>query len=188
MNVLVTGAAGFAGRHLLEYLLARDGSTRIVGLTRNGPPEDADSRVVWRSADITDAAATREAVRSGRPDVIYHLAGLAATTGNQEELFRANVQGTVHVLDAAARALGNSARALARRQTFAGTSPIEHDAELKAFLADLGVVSATMKSLRQSAVSAQAGDVLVELDDICLRLERAVAEISASMAEGQGAP
>lgn len=56
--------------------------------------------------DVTDAAAVRAAVCEARPDVVYHLAGLAhvgSSWDEPEEYFRVNAAGTLALLEAARR-------------------------------------------------------------------------------------
>ena len=74
--VLVTGAAGFAGSHLLDVLLARD--CRVVGLRRPGIGADVQARyrrVEWLEIELLDRDVVRHALADIAPDVIYHLAG-----------------------------------------------------------------------------------------------------------------
>ncbi|MBI2300814.1 MAG: GDP-mannose 4,6-dehydratase [Armatimonadetes bacterium] len=100
MRVLVTGAAGFAGGHLCELLLLR--GDRVAGVTRGAP--GGSSGVHWLSADLADAAATARAVAEAQPEVIYHLAGAAAThTAAQDPVgtLRDNVLATASILQAA---------------------------------------------------------------------------------------
>lgn len=58
-RVLVTGAGGFVGRHLVDALRAR--GDHVVGLTR-------------RDVDLTDRLALERAVRAADPDVCFCLA------------------------------------------------------------------------------------------------------------------
>jgi GDP-4-dehydro-6-deoxy-D-mannose reductase len=78
-SVLVTGAAGFAGGHLLS-LLRQDGP--VEGWYRPGVPPPATAPgpaegVSWRAVDLRDARAVDDGVRDLQPAAIYHLAGAA---------------------------------------------------------------------------------------------------------------
>ena len=101
MNVLVTGATGFVGGHLVEALL-RAGDT-VTALARN--PEKARG-LASRGVRIAPGDLTRiEAIRSaveGR-DVIYHVAGLVAAR-NEAEFLSVNRDGTLRIVEAAADA------------------------------------------------------------------------------------
>jgi GDP-4-dehydro-6-deoxy-D-mannose reductase len=99
---LVTGAAGFAGGHLLD-LLAAD-QVAVVGWHRPGghaPREVPDVR--WQGVDLLDRDAVRAAIRSIRPGVVYHCAG-AAHVGQSWDTtaatLRVNVLGTHHLVEA----------------------------------------------------------------------------------------
>jgi GDP-4-dehydro-6-deoxy-D-mannose reductase len=127
---LVTGAAGFAGGHLLD-LLAGDGAA-VVAWRRpggtidsrdreppaGGPPQP-DSRadrahVSWQAVDLLDGDAVRSALGKIRPDVVYHCAGAAhvgRSWSSTESTFAINVRGTHHLIEGL-RALGLRARVL----------------------------------------------------------------------------
>jgi len=95
VKVLITGAAGFVGRHLTSHLEAS--GDEVIGADRFG----ADG------VDITDAAAVAQLISRVKPDAIYHLAGWADVGGSWKapvEAFRANAEGTLNVLSAAADA------------------------------------------------------------------------------------
>lgn len=92
-RVLVTGAAGFVGRHLIDHLEAS--GDEVVGVDRM-----AD----YGGVDITDAAAVDRLIADVAPATIYHLAGWADVGGSWKapvEAFRANAEGTLNVLGAA---------------------------------------------------------------------------------------
>jgi GDP-4-dehydro-6-deoxy-D-mannose reductase len=98
-GVLVTGAGGFAGTHLVNLL------------TRAG-----ESVIGWRRADIDllDRDAVRNGVAEVRPSVVYHLGGAAhvgASWTDTHQTLAANVLGTHHLLDGL-RMAGISARVL----------------------------------------------------------------------------
>src|SRR5690606_4345416 len=74
---LVTGAAGFAGQHLLRSLAGTPGP--LIGWYRPGapPPITAPTGVDWRPVDLRDPRAVDEALAEARPAEVYHLAGAA---------------------------------------------------------------------------------------------------------------
>ena len=69
--VLVTGAAGFAGRHLIRHLEAET-SWEIVGLARSAAPMEGRARSV--SCDLRDRDLTERVIERYRPEAIFHLA------------------------------------------------------------------------------------------------------------------
>src|SRR2546428_9264892 len=80
--ILVTGAAGFAGSHLLELLAAdraREPATRvdIVGWHRPGKQPPAVNGVRWDAVDLIDRTAVAEAIRRHQPGAVYHCASAA---------------------------------------------------------------------------------------------------------------
>lgn len=101
VSVLVTGASGFLGRHLLERLASR--GHRIRAVCRHGRPEDAvgAQEVTWLAADVTRQEQTVGLARGC--EVVVHLAGIRRERGSQT--FRAvHVEGTGHLLEEAHRA------------------------------------------------------------------------------------
>lgn len=74
MRVLITGAAGFVGRHLTA-LLARNRDWELFGVESRPGASIPDLRMVV--CDLRDEALTRSLVRDCRPDYIFHLAAQA---------------------------------------------------------------------------------------------------------------
>lgn len=110
MRVLVTGADGFVGEHLVRALLK--GGHEVVGaITRDDPtlltlgPEEARS-VEWRRFDLRDGGSVASLVSADPPDAVVHLAALSSVRASWTapvETFEVNVLGTVRLLDALGR-------------------------------------------------------------------------------------
>jgi GDP-4-dehydro-6-deoxy-D-mannose reductase len=112
-TVLVTGAAGFVGRHLLADLTTRDTPEVLVAWRRPGATavttlhSDTESAGVrWDEVDIMDREAVGARLEAIHPDGVYHCAGIANVHGSWEATLgtlEVNVRGTAHLLDAVER-------------------------------------------------------------------------------------
>jgi len=92
VRALITGVSGFVGRHLRTHLI--DAGDDVFGCDR----EDG-------SVDIGVLDSVRSTLEGVRPEVVYHLAGWSDVGGSWNapvEVFRANAEGTLNVLLAAA--------------------------------------------------------------------------------------
>lgn len=114
MRVLITGAAGFIGSHLVETLLQRGDD--VVGLDNFNDYYDPDrkranirhllghARLTFIEADIRDADRMARIVADHRPEAIAHLAAMAGvrySIGRAALYTDVNIRGTVNLLDAA---------------------------------------------------------------------------------------
>lgn len=103
-RVLVTGAAGFVGRHLVKHLVAeRDDEILATDIAETPPErygEHVGDRVTYRRGDITDEAFLDELL--ARPfDRIYHLAavvGVDEYVTNPLQIADANIIATRNIL------------------------------------------------------------------------------------------
>lgn len=102
-KVLVIGASGFIGRHLVESLCGR--GCEVWCLVR--PTSDRQYLQAFdcqfQIADVLDARETATAIDSIRPDVIFHLAGITKAMRKQT-LFDVNQIGARNVFQACAAA------------------------------------------------------------------------------------
>lgn len=104
---LVTGGAGFIGSHMVDALLSKGRRVRVIDNYSTGRPENlghhaSDPRLELIQGDINDGGALK-AVLDGI-DRVFHLAALAdivPSIQNPDGYFRANVDGTFALVEAA---------------------------------------------------------------------------------------
>jgi GDP-4-dehydro-6-deoxy-D-mannose reductase len=95
VKVLVTGADGFVGRHLVRALMARGDVVEACGGPGTG-----------QALEITDELAVLERIASFSPDGIVHLAGISSVGWSHhhpEQTHRVNVGGTNNLLTAVSK-------------------------------------------------------------------------------------
>ena len=110
MNALVTGGAGFIGSHLVELLLSDGHSVMVLDNFATGNPEnlrqaEQNTNLTLHRIDISNGD-DLQPLFSGI-DWVFHLAALADIVPSMEEpakYHRANVDGTVAVLEASRHA------------------------------------------------------------------------------------
>lgn len=90
-RIVVTGATGFLGQHVVERL--RAGGAEVIGTSRSGGRG-------FVAADVLDAEALREAMRDA--DVVVHAAGdVSHHPDDAEWMHRVHVRGTENAVTAA---------------------------------------------------------------------------------------
>jgi GDP-4-dehydro-6-deoxy-D-mannose reductase len=104
MNVLVTGAAGFAGRYAAAELARRGAG--VLGAHRTAPPPDGLPVARWIRADLCEPEQARRAVADAAPDAVLHLAGqprVGFSFSDPAGTFRLNTRATLNLLEAVRR-------------------------------------------------------------------------------------
>lgn len=96
-RVVVTGADGFTGPHLVTELTRR-GCREVLGLGLAESLPFSRPGYRYRRVDVTDSATLGPAIKAFRPDAVFHLAG--RMSGTPPEVFHANLIGTVSLLTA----------------------------------------------------------------------------------------
>jgi UDP-glucose 4-epimerase len=104
---VVTGGAGFIGSHMVDLLLERGYSVRVIddlsgGHAANLAHHDSEPRLTCRWADIRELASNDDFFENAR--YVFHLAGIGDIVPSIERplaYMDVNVQGTVRVLECA---------------------------------------------------------------------------------------
>jgi nucleoside-diphosphate-sugar epimerase len=96
MKVLITGASGRIGRHLVEEGRDRGWELRLLqrGVSQPVPAPEGVKIVAGSVSNVADVCAAMADV-----DTVCHLAALMPPASN-DELFETNVRGTLNVLEA----------------------------------------------------------------------------------------
>jgi GDP-4-dehydro-6-deoxy-D-mannose reductase len=108
-RVLVTGVTGFAGSHLVDYMLER-GDCEIFGIQRwrspTGNIEHFADRITLLECDLRDASSTRDTLEQVRPEWIFHLAAqsfVPTSWSAPTESLTTNILGQVNIFEAVRR-------------------------------------------------------------------------------------
>jgi nucleoside-diphosphate-sugar epimerase len=111
MSVLVTGAAGFLGAHLVRRLAAASPSERILAADRDAAPDLVQAAwaphqaITQHRLDVTDAAATRALLRDAAPRLLIHAAAITPDAAGERaepaRILAVNATATATLLHAA---------------------------------------------------------------------------------------
>jgi len=109
MRILVTGATGFAGGHLVEALLAQGGH-RLVGVARRSawpePWSHLASQVELHECDVCAREALEKILHAVQPERIFHVAGypyVGRSFHEAEAAWQGNLTATRSLYDAVTR-------------------------------------------------------------------------------------
>jgi GDP-4-dehydro-6-deoxy-D-mannose reductase len=145
-KVMITGAGGFVGRHLAAALRERHPDWR------QDPPAAPGAS---GGLDVTDAEAVSQWIERRRPDIVVHLAAVAAVTTSVKDprlAWRVNLDGTLNLV------LAMQAYAPAAHLLFVSSAEVYGDS-LKA--AAPVSEDSLLRPVNPYAASKAAADILV---------------------------
>ncbi len=164
--ILVTGASGFLGRHLLEALAQQP--LPVLGLYNSRAPEVNFPHLIWKQCDLLDPYAIEECMQGITH--VYHCAAIvsfdpafktklieenvAATANVVNAALEANVQKLIHVSSTAAlgRTLQNGESAITEETHWEESKENSAYAESK-LLAEMEVWRAMAEGLNAAIVN-----------------------------------
>ena len=100
-RVLVTGATGFIGRHLVRALIENGDEVRCLGRNPGVLRELADGGAEIVEGDLRDADVVSRSCAG--MECVCHLGALSSPWGRSQDFLSCNVQGTKHVLEGCVR-------------------------------------------------------------------------------------
>jgi GDP-4-dehydro-6-deoxy-D-mannose reductase len=101
-RVLITGAGGFVGKHLLTYLAANTGWA-LFGNAHSRLGSSNLPAVQWVTSDLTSRPQVDDMLEKARPDYVFHLAAqsnVQRAFADPQATIMNNVVGQLNLLDA----------------------------------------------------------------------------------------
>ncbi|MEO1415115.1 MAG: NAD-dependent epimerase/dehydratase family protein [Bacteroidota bacterium] len=187
--ILLTGATGFLGNHILQHLLNKDLPVRV--LVRNPDKRDLPWRdlVEVYEGDIQDLLAVKQAMQ-GVDTVIHNAAFVSFQARDKAQLLQVNVKGTATIVDvclemgvekmihvSSIATLGDAAEGMIDEDSPRKEASISHYAESK-FLAEIEVYRGIAEGL--NACMVNPGTIIGPTDD----WESGTGQMFSSVANG----
>ncbi len=100
MRVFITGACGFAGRHLIHELILHH--HEVIAFDLKSAVHDSQS-VKTLTGDIQNAEVFNRLINDTRPDACIHLSAISFIPESWlhiDKMFSVNLSGTIHLLEA----------------------------------------------------------------------------------------
>ena len=101
MKILITGANGLLGQHLVQELLHQQFTVVATSKGPNRLPFEPSEHFIYRSLDITDELVLEKIMEEEKPDVVVHSAAMTQVDDcekNPELCEKINVYGTTQLL------------------------------------------------------------------------------------------
>lgn len=103
MQCLITGASGFIGSHLVEFLLGRGDTVYCLDQRASKFVGNLKGDFNFVQCDILDRERMAQIISDIRPEIVFHLAAQSlpkVSWEDPETTFRVNVFGALYLLDA----------------------------------------------------------------------------------------
>ncbi len=95
--ILVTGATGLVGSHLIKEL-SKTNSSIIALYNKTKPSTELEKLATWKQVDILDVTALEEVVQGIKQ--VYHCAAIVSFNPKEKELLHQfNIQGTANIVN-----------------------------------------------------------------------------------------
>ncbi len=104
MKILITGANGLLGQHLVKHLLDKNYTVIATGIGPSRLPIEASKQFTYSELDITDGPVVNKTILKLHPDVIIHAAAMTQVDQCEEQkvaCWNVNVTATRFLIDAA---------------------------------------------------------------------------------------
>lgn len=101
MKILITGANGLLGQHLVQELLHQQFTVVATSKGPNRLPFEPSEQFIYRSLDITDELMLEKTMEEEKPDVVVHSAAMTQVDDcekNPDLCEKINVYGTTQLL------------------------------------------------------------------------------------------
>jgi len=151
-KILITGAAGFMGSHLFDYLHSRGMDVYGVDDLSGGYLRNVSQKMRFRKLDLRDRARTAAYLSKLKPDLIYHLAADATEGRSQFTPFSALDRNIVAYMNLLVPAIkyGLKKMVLTSSMSVYGAQQVPFDEDMLPMPEDIyGISKASMEKVTQ---------------------------------------